>query len=105
LTNPVLNPEILSTVKFSGSGCRRDGDMHIGCGVEIVIGDVDVLAAGPWLWTDEQPRLILVVHAVEVGCRLGDARWALEIIEREACWVAVERTVDIVRPRSKECSR
>ena len=78
--------------------------MHVGCTGEIVIGDVDVLAAGPWLRTNKQPGLIDVVHAIEVVCRLGNARRALEIIEGERRRVAVERTIDI-GAQSKERAR
>jgi hypothetical protein len=42
---------------------RRNGDPHVRSGVEIVIRDVDVFAIGPWLWADEQPRLVFVVDA------------------------------------------
>src|SRR5262244_3086040 len=69
--------------------------MHIGGTEEIVIGDVDVLAAGPWLWTDKQPRLIHVVHTIEMVCRLGDARRALKIIEGKSRRVRVKCTIDI----------
>src|SRR6266568_6707281 len=82
-------------------GRHCDGDMHVWCGVEIVIGNVDVFAAGPWLWTDEQPRLILVVHAIEVSRRLGDARRALEIIKGAGRRVTVEGTVDITGGREE----
>jgi hypothetical protein len=63
--------------------------------MEIVIGDIYVLAAGPWLWTDKQPRLIRSVHAIEVVCRLGKAWRALEIIEGESRRITVECTIDI----------
>ena len=75
--------------------CRRYSNMHVGCGVEIVIGDIDVLSVGAWLWTDEQPGLICGVQAIEVVCRLGKARRALEIIEGESRRITVECTIDI----------
>jgi hypothetical protein len=76
--------------------------MHVGCTEEIVIGDVDVLAAGPWLRTNKQPRLIHIVHVIEVVCRLGNTGRALEIIEGERRRVTVERTIDIRRTESEE---
>src|SRR5260370_42148437 len=61
----------------------------------MLMGEVDMLAGGPWLWTDEQRRLILSVHGIEVVCRLGNAWRALEIIEGEGRRVTVECTVDV----------
>src|ERR1700738_5032006 len=79
--------------------------MHVGCTEKIVIRDIDVLAAGTWLRTNKQPRLIYVVHAIEMVCRLGNAGRALEIIEGEGCRVTVERTIDIGGTESQERAR
>src|SRR5689334_12947239 len=76
--------------------------MHVGRTEEIVIRDVDVFAAGPWLRTNEQPRLIHVVHAIEVVCRLRNTGRTLEIIEGERGRVAVERAIDIRGIESEE---
>jgi hypothetical protein len=79
--------------------------MHVGCSEEIIIGDVHVLAAGPWLWTDKEPRLVHIVHAIEMVGRLGNAGGALEIIEGEGRWVTVEGAIDIGRTERKERAR
>jgi hypothetical protein len=76
--------------------------MHVGCTEEIIICDIDVFAAGPWLWTDKQPRLIHVVHAIEVVCRLRNTGRTLEIIEGKRRRVTVERTIDIRGTESQE---
>ena len=77
------------------AGCARYGDMHVGCGVEIVVGDVDVLAAGSRLWTDEQPRLVLIVQPIQVVCFLGDPPMTLEINEIDSSWMTIARSIDV----------
>jgi len=82
-------------------GCRRNSHPHVRCGVEIIIGDVDVLIEDLelltviWRPADEQPRLILLVYAIEVSRRLGDPGRRLEIIEGRNGQVTGEGTVDV----------
>lgn len=95
-------PAAVINGKHERIGRRCDSDMHVGCSVEIVVGNIDVLAASSWLRAYEQPRLVLVVDAVEMVYRLGHSWRALKIVERECSWIMVERSVDVGRRFGEE---